>query len=107
MGLNLEPVHYLLAMAGPVVKCSKYAIYGSEELGRLAVDALENRGACLLGNHGLLAVASTLEHAFSTAEHLEFVAKLSCVTKSLGTPNILTEEQIRAVMDKFGTQAYK
>ena len=107
MGWDIEPVHYLLAMAGPVVKCAEYAIYGSVELGRLALRALENRGACLLGNHGLLAVSSTLERAFSIAEHLEFVAKLSCVTKGLGTPNILSEPQIHAVMEKFGTDSYK
>ncbi|MCL2033220.1 MAG: class II aldolase/adducin family protein [Oscillospiraceae bacterium] len=107
MGWDIEPVHYMLAMAGPVVKCSKYAIYGSEELGRRALDALGNRGACLLGNHGLLAAAATLEHAFSTAEHLEYVAKLTCVTKNLGNPNILTEQQIQDVMDKFGTCSYK
>jgi L-fuculose-phosphate aldolase len=107
MGWDIEPVHYLIAMAGPVVKCSQYAIYGSEELARQAVEALGNRGACLLGNHGLLAAGKTLDHAFSTAEHLEFVAKLSCITRGLGGPNMLTEEQIRAVMVKFGTQAYK
>jgi L-fuculose-phosphate aldolase len=107
MGWDLEPVHYMLAMAGSVVKCSKYAVYGTEELAGYALEALGDRGACLLGNHGLLAVAPTVERAFSIAEHLEYVAKLYCITKGLGQPNILTSEQIRAVMDKFGATAYK
>lgn len=107
MGWDLEPVHYLMAMAGPIVKCAKYATYGTQELADYAVEALGNTGACLLGNHGLLAAAPTLERAFSTAEHLEFVAQLTCITRGLGQPNILTPEQIQTVMDKFGTNPYK
>jgi len=107
MGWNLEPVHYMLAIAGPVVKCSKYELYGTEGLAHYALEALGNNGACLLGNHGLLAASATLEKAFSIAEHLEYVAHLHVLTKGLGTPNILTQEQMAAVMDKFGTNPYK
>lgn len=107
MGWDLQPVHYMLAMAGPVVRCSRYATYGTQELADLALEALGGNRACLLGNHGLLAVGDSVESAFSTAEHLEFVAKLSCITKSLGEPQILSECQIREVMDKFGTAPYK
>lgn len=107
MGWDLQPLHYLIAMAGNIVKCAKYATYGTQELADYAMEALENRGACLLGNHGLLAVGDTLERAFSTAEHLEYVAKLYCVTKGLGQPNILSTEQLDIVMDKFGTNPYK
>lgn len=107
MGWDMEPVHYLMAMAGPVVKCSKYATYGTPELADYALEALGNRGACLLGNHGLLAVGPSVERAFSTAEHLEYVAKLTCITRGLGQPNILTDDQIHVVMDKFGTNPYK
>jgi L-fuculose-phosphate aldolase len=107
MGWDIEPLHYLLAMAGPVVKCVGYATYGTQELADSALEALGDRGACLLGNHGLLAAAGTLEQAFSIAEHLEFVAQLTCITRGLGRPNILTPEQMRVVMDKFGTNPYK
>ena len=107
MGWDMQPVHYMLAMAGTVVKCAPYATYGTKELADYAVQALEGRGACLLGNHGLLAAGPTLERAFSTAEHLEYVAQLICVTKSLGKPNILSPEEIQIVVDKFGTNPYK
>ena len=107
MRQNLLPVHYMIALAGTIVKCSEYATYGTPELAQHALEALENRNACLLGNHGLLAAAPSLEQAFSTAEHLEFVAQLHCITKSLGQPHILTEQQVTEVMDKFGTNPYK
>ncbi len=107
MGWELEPVHYMLAIAGEAVKCAKYATYGTPELARYALEALAGNGACLLGNHGVLTVGPSLERAFAIAEHLEFVAKLVCITKSMGKPNLLTAEQIAAVIDKFGTHSYK
>jgi len=107
MGWDLEPVHYMIAMAGTTVKCARYATYGTPELAKYALEALGNRGACLLGNHGLLTAAPDISRAFSTAEHLEFVAKLVCITKSMGKPNLLTTEQVETVMDKFGTNPYK
>ena len=107
MGWELEPVHYMLAIAGEAVKCAKYATYGTPELARYALEALAGNGACLLGNHGVLTVGPSLERAFAIAEHLEFVAKLVCITKSMGKPNLLTAEQIAAVIDKFGTHPYK
>ncbi len=104
---DMVPVHYMIAMAGPLVKCSKYATYGTQELAECALDALGPRRACLLGNHGLLAAAPTVEQAFSTAEHIEYVARLTCITRGLGQPNILSDENIHTVMDKFGTNPYK
>ncbi|MFV0504010.1 MAG: L-fuculose-phosphate aldolase [Lachnospirales bacterium] len=107
MGWDLEPLHYLIAVAGIEVKCAKYATYGTQELADNAIEALGNRGACLLGNHGLLAVGDSLSGAFSVAEHLEYVAQLTCITKQWGHVNILSHEQIHNVMDKFGTNPYK
>lgn len=107
MGWTLEPVHYMVGMAGVDVKCAKYATYGSQELAENALEAMGDRNAVLLGNHGLLALGSDVESAFSTAEHLEFVSELYCITKSLGQPNILTEAQMTDVMKKFKTYKYK
>ncbi|MEG2852661.1 MAG: class II aldolase/adducin family protein, partial [Hydrogenoanaerobacterium sp.] len=107
MRWDLPAVHYLAAFGGDIIKCSEYATYGTEELAQYALEAMGNRNACLLGNHGLLAASSNIEKTFSTAEHLEFVAKLYCVTKSLGEPNILSSEQMLEVMKKFGTCPYR
>ncbi|MCL2695958.1 MAG: L-fuculose-phosphate aldolase [Clostridiales bacterium] len=106
-GRDLAPVHYLLATAGPVVKCAPYALFGTEELAQNALAALGNRGACLLGNHGVLAVGPTLPRAFTTAELIEYVAKLFCVTKNLGAPHILTEQQMRDAAQAFQSYPYQ
>ncbi|MFB0972934.1 MAG: L-fuculose-phosphate aldolase [Neofamilia sp.] len=107
MGWDLEPVHYMIGLAGVDVKCADYAIYGSMELAHNAIKATGDRNAVLLGNHGLIALGPSLEDAFSTAEHLEYVAHLQYLTKSMGEPKFLSQEQMIEVMKKFKTYKYK
>lgn len=107
MGWDLKPVHYLIGFAGYDVKCAKYATYGSQELAENALDAIGNRNAVLLGNHGLIALGTNIQRAFSTAEHLEFVSEIYYLTKTLGEPKLLSQDQMDEVMKKFNTYRYK
>ena len=59
MGMEIPPVHYMIACAGgDSIRCAPYATFGTEELSRHAVTALEDRSACLLAHHGMIAVGS-------------------------------------------------
>ena len=107
MGWELPAVHYLIGMAGHRVKCTGYATYGSDELAKKALETIGDSNAVLLANHGLIALGEDVDRAFSTAEHLEFVSELYYLTKTLGTPNILSDEDMDEVMKKFGTFRYK
>ena len=107
MGWELPAVHYLIGMAGHRVRCTGYAIYGSEELAKKALETIGGSNAVLLANHGLIALGEDVDRAFSTAEHLEFVSEVYYLTKTLGTPNILSDEDMDEVMKKFGTFRYK
>ena len=107
MGWELKPVHYLVGLAGYDVKCAKYATYGSVELAENALEAISNRNAVLLANHGLIALGNDVGSAFSTAEHLEFVSEIYCITKSLGEPNLLSVSQMDEVLKKFNTYRYR
>ena len=107
MGWELPAVHYLIGMAGHRVKCTGYATYGSDELAKKAIETIGDSNAVLLANHGLIALGEDVDRAFSTAEHLEFVSELYYLTKTLGTPNILSDEDMDEVMKKFGTFRYK
>lgn len=101
MGWDLEPVHYLIGLAGYDVKCAQYASYGSQELAENALEAIGDRKAVSLANHGLTALGNNIERAFSTAEHLEFVSEIYYLTKTLGGPNLLSKSQMDEVMKKF------
>ena len=107
MGWELPAVHYLIGMAGHRVKCTGYATYGSDELAKKALETIGDSNAVLLANHGLIALGGDVDRAFSTAEHLEFVSEVYYLTKTLGTPNILSDEDMDEVMKKFGTFRYK
>jgi Ribulose-5-phosphate 4-epimerase and related epimerases and aldolases len=107
MGWELPAVHYLIGMAGHRVKCTGYATYGSDELAKKALETIGDSNAVLLANHGLIALGEDVDRAFSTAEHLEFVSEVYYLTKTLGTPNILSDEDMDEVMKKFGTFRYR
>mgnify|MGYP000987952255 FL=1 len=103
LGWNLEPVHYLIGLAGYDVKCAKYATYGSSELAENALEAIGDRNAVLLANHGLIALGTDIDRVFSTAEYLEFVSEIYYLTKTLGEPKILSKSQMDEVIKKFNT----
>lgn len=107
MGWKLEAVHYLIAKAGYDVNCAEYATYGTDKLAENALDAIGERNAVLLANHGLLAIGRDISDAFSIANHLEFVSEIYYMTKTLGEPNILSKAEIDEVMVKFNTHSYK
>ncbi len=81
---EVPPVHYYTAMFGGVVRVAPYAEYGTEELARAAVAALEGRTACLLGNHGAIALGSTLAQAHERAVYLEWLCEVALRTVSSG-----------------------
>lgn len=107
MGWKLEPVHYLIGFAGYDVNCAKYATYGTQELAENALEAIGDRNAVLLANHGLIALGNDIDSAFSTAEHLEFVSEIFYLTKTLGEPNLISKDNMDEVMKKFDTYKYK
>jgi L-fuculose-phosphate aldolase len=98
---DLPPVHYMIAVAGPDVRCAKYATYGTKELADNAFLAMEGRRAVLLANHGLLTGAKDLNNALNITEEVEFVAELYCRTKSIGAAVVLPEVEMTVMQEKF------
>lgn len=104
---NIPPLHYEIAYAGEEIKCSKYAPFGTWELAETALEAMGDRHACLLGNHGFLAAANNIEYAFDVAVQIEFVASLYYGCKTVGEPVILGEEEIQRAVLAFKTYRKK
>lgn len=100
---DLPPVHYMIALAGVNVRCAKYATYGSKELAKNVFEAMKDRNAVLLANHGMLAGAKDLANAFNITEEIEYCAELYYRSKSIGDPVILSEEEMIKMIDKFKT----
>ncbi len=88
---------------GHDVRCGGYARYGTPELSKIAVKALEDRTACLLANHGMIALGPTLEKALWTAVELETLAKQYYYTLAIGGPVLLTDEHIDETLQSIAT----
>lgn len=100
---DLPAVHYMIALAGPNVRCAEYATYGTRKLAENAFEAMKDRKAVLLANHGLLAGAKDLANAFNITEEIEYCAELYYRCKSVGEPVILSPEEMELMAEKFKT----
>ncbi|MDF2606886.1 MAG: class aldolase/adducin family protein [Bacillales bacterium] len=100
---ELPPVSYLVAFAGPNVRCANYATFGTSELAKNAFESMIDRRAVLLANHGLLAGAHNIETAFTIAEEIEFCCEIYYRTKSIGEPVMLSNKEMEILSEKFKT----
>ena len=73
------------------------------ELSENALLALKDRMACLLANHGVIALGVDLQSAFEIAEQTEELAKQYIMSKQSGEPVLLSGEEMRINLEKFET----
>jgi len=99
---SIPASHYLIAFAGDEIPVAGYEEPGSAELGRRAVDALgDDYNACLLKNHGTIAVGETAEAAFETSLMVEYCARIHYQARNIGEPSLLPDEEIDHLTDRF------
>ncbi len=102
MGREIPAVHYMIACAGgDTIRCAPYATFGTEELSRHAVTALENRSACLLAHHGMIAAGSSLAKAMWLAVEVETLARQYHGALQIGTPPVLSKAEIENVRTRM------
>lgn len=104
---DLPAASYLVAFAGENVRCSAYATFGTRELAEKAFEAMQDRKAVLLANHGLLAGAENIHQAFNIAEEIEYCAEIFVRARSIGDPVIIPNEEMKNLVDKFKTYGAK
>lgn len=99
---DIPPFHYMVAVAGgSSIRCAPYATYGTAELAEAAVQALHERTACLLANHGLLTIGITLDKAMYVAQEVETLARQYLLACQAGTPVLLSEAEMADVLERF------
>jgi L-fuculose-phosphate aldolase len=96
--------HYMVAIAGgDSIRCAPYATFGTQQLSDYAVSALSGRTACLLANHGVLALGPSPLDAAKLALEVEQLAKQYCIAIRSGDPVTLGDDQMRDVLGKFAS----
>ncbi len=74
---------------------------GTKELSDNALKALEGRNACLLANHGAIAVGPDIRYALGLAEELEDRARQYYLAVQLGGARVLPDDEIATVVDRM------
>jgi L-fuculose-phosphate aldolase len=98
----LPAFHYMVAVAGGRdIRCAEYATFGSQALSDHVLEALNGRRACLMANHGILALAYDLAGALSLAQEVEQLARSYLQCLAVGDPVILDDAEMGRVLEKF------
>lgn len=101
---DIPAFHYMVAVAGGRdIRCAAYATFGTQQLSDHALAALEGRLACLLANHGMIAVGRSLRGALELAVEVESLAEQYWRALQIGTPNLLSDAEMELVLAKFAT----
>ncbi|MFC6825264.1 class II aldolase/adducin family protein [Halopelagius fulvigenes] len=100
-----EPVpasHYLVAFVGDQIPVASYETHATQALADSALDALgDEYNACLLENHGVVAVGDTVAEAFEVALMVEYCARIQYQALNVGEPSLLPDEEIDTLLDRF------
>lgn len=104
LGRDVPAFHYMIAVAGGKnIRCAPYATFGTQQLSDHALHALEGRKACLLANHGMIAVGSSLGGTLALAVEVEALAEQYWRALQIGQPNLLSDAEMDVVLAKFAT----
>jgi len=99
---DVPAVHYMIAVAGgDSIRCAPYSVFGEQTLSNDALEALRDRKACLLANHGMIALGDDLDDALAVAIEVESICEIYWRTLQVGEPHILTSQQMNEVKRKF------
>ena len=101
---DIPAFHYMVARAGgDSIRCAEYATFGTDALSQNAVKALQGRNACLLANHGMIALGKSIDSAYKLAEEIENIAKQYYISKQLGAVVLLDGDEMKINLEKFKT----
>jgi L-fuculose-phosphate aldolase len=103
---SLPVLHYQQILLGGEIKVAPYATFGSEELAGHIVEALRDKSAALMANHGAVAHGATLDKAIDNALLLEWCCRLFREASLLGEPRTLDEAQQAQVVEAAIARGY-
>lgn len=105
----LPAFHYMIAgFGGDEVPCARYETFGSAALARSVADAIGTQyHACLMANHGMIALGPDLPTAFLRTEKLEVLAQQYQLARTLGPPVLLDAAEMARVRKSYETYGYE
>jgi L-fuculose-phosphate aldolase len=105
---GIPPFHYMVAKAGGAdIRCAPYATFGTQALSDHALAAIEGRKACLLANHGMIAVGKDFDAVLALSIEVETLAEMYLRACQIGEPALLSAEEMALNVEKFHTYGYQ
>jgi L-fuculose-phosphate aldolase len=99
---DIPAIHYMVVLAGSdAIPCAEYATFGSAQLALNAVSVLGGGNACLLANHGMIALGGSLAEALRLAAEVETLASQYWHAAQIGTPHVLDRDELLRVRARF------
>jgi len=102
----IPAIHYMIVLAGSdEIPCADYATFGTAELAASVVRALGRGRACLMANHGMVALGDSLAAALRLAADVETLAAQYWHAAQLGQPHVLPRDEldrVRAQLASYG-----
>ena len=102
---SIPAFHYMVAVAGGKdIPCVPYATFGTGDLACYVAGGLKEHDACLMANHGQIAIGATLAEALERAFEVEVLAEQYYKLLALGdTPHHLDDAEMERIIEKFKT----
>lgn len=108
IGEPIRAVHFLIGTTGArEVPLAPYVTFGTKRLAEVAVDFCGEANAVLLAHHGVVVCGKDVPGAFSLAQDVEYLAELQYRARCVGSPNVLTDEQVDAAIARFASYGQK
>jgi L-fuculose-phosphate aldolase len=99
---EIPAFHYMVAVAGgKSIPLVPYATFGTKELSRHVVKGLRKRNACLMANHGMIAVGATCHAALELAAEVEVLAEQYVKVLAIGKARLLDDDEMERVVELF------
>ena len=101
-GVPLPPIlDELVAYLGGPVEVAEYGFPSSEDLGEKAIQAMGERNAVFIRNHGVLAAGRDMPDALRSCELVERAAQIYIQARALGSVRTLPSEVVEAELNIF------
>ena len=90
----------MVPFLGGEVPLAEFALPGTDSVGEEAVKVLEGHETCLMANHGVLAIGTSLEQAHIRAVYVEDAAKIYSLAKSNGKVCEVPEKYVKIMQQR-------
>ena len=86
---------------GGPIPCGGFALIGDEAIGKVVVESIGNSPAVLLKNHGVFTIGKNAKAAVKAAVMTEDNAKTVWLAMQIGTPDVIPDEDVKKLHDRY------